>query len=175
MKLQLIAIKENQDRAQCRANEARWMAPIVRRIPEFVRMEKAARQGKPSGRPRGVPKGRNFDATCYESEWFYSAIAYPPFRTLCHSRWCGPSLAKTNWRCNLKGRSEFSMPLAKQWLSVYCPKCNANPGESCMLVGKKHPYRGSSSQICHGERVALFKLAKIRSASSYRTLNLQTG
>jgi hypothetical protein len=40
---------------------------------------------------------------------------------------------------------------------VRCPKCGAKPGETCKLVGKEHPFKGSPSLRCHDERVALFK------------------
>lgn len=54
------------------------------------------------------------------------------------------------------------MPLVKQWLAVSCPKCKAKSGESCKLVGKQHPCRGSRARICHRERVARFKQLKPR-------------
>ena len=50
------------------------------------------------------------------------------------------------------------MPLRKEkWLLVGCPKCGAKPGDTCKIVGKKHPFKGSQSLLCHAERVALFK------------------
>jgi hypothetical protein len=48
-------------------------------------------------------------------------------------------------------------PLKKKCLIVRCPKCGAKLGETCKLVGREHPFKGSSSLRCHDERVALFK------------------
>jgi hypothetical protein len=42
----------------------------------------------------------------------------------------------------------------KKCLRVPCPKCNAQPGEPCKLVGK---WQGQPANMCHDERVALSK------------------
>ena len=58
------------------------------------------------------------------------------------------------------------MPLLKsKCLMVRCQKCGAKPGDTCKIVGKRHPFKGSPSLMCHDERVALFKLDASQAAA----------
>jgi hypothetical protein len=50
----------------------------------------------------------------------------------------------------------------KERLMVPYPKCGAKAGEVCKLVGK---WKGSPSNLCHDERVALSKEDAIQAAA----------